>query len=297
MWKIDVSKPTKDEWGFAFGTDDAPEPLYKACLGNNCTGDDKVNVQPITTRPQVVRHPTSRGFLVMFGTGKYFEVGDNSATGQVTQSFYAIWDKAEETLTPIVRSDLLKQNILTEVKVSGSDYRITSDTGINWNTQSGWYIDLISPGAASNLGERQVSNAVIRNGKVIFTTLLPSDDPCRDGGTSWLMELDFASGARLAYSPFDINGDGNFDGADYICIANCELDADGNPDPERVDVPASGKKSEVGIISSPSIANEAGGQREFKYTSGSSGNIEVIVENPGPGFEGRQSWRQLDFQF
>lgn len=297
MWKIDVSKSTTDEWGFAFGTVDAPEPLYKACLGNNCTGGDKVNVQPITTRPQIVRHPTSKGFLVMFGTGKYFEVGDNSATGQITQSFYAIWDKAEETLTPIVRSDLLKQNILSEVKVSGSDYRITSDTGINWNTQSGWYIDLISPEAASNLGERQVSNAVIRNGKVIFTTLLPSDDPCRDGGTSWLMELDFASGARLAYSPFDINGDGNFNGDDYICIANCELDADGNPDPERVDVPASGKKSEVGIISSPSIANEAGGQREFKYTSGSSGNIEVIVENPGPGFEGRQSWRQLDFQF
>jgi len=297
MWKIDVSDPETENWGFAFGTEADPAPLFRACFGNDCEGLDKNKVQPITTRPQIVRHPTSKGFLVMFGTGKYFEVGDNSATGQITQSFYAIWDKAEETLTPIVRNNLLQQTINAEVRVSGSDYRVTSDTKIDWANKKGWFIDLISPGAASNLGERQVSNAIIRNGKVIFTTLLPSDDPCLDGGTSWLMELDFISGARLQYSPFDTNDDGNFDRADYICIANCDLDADGNPDPDRVDVPASGKKSEVGIIPTPSIASEAGGQREYKYTSGSSGQIEVTVENPGPGFEGRQSWRQLDFQF
>lgn len=297
MWKIDVSDPETENWGFAFGTEADPAPLFKACFGNDCEGLDKNKVQPITTRPQIVRHPTSKGFLVMFGTGKYFEVGDNSSTDQITQSFYAIWDKAEETLTPIVRNNLLQQTINAEVRVSGSDYRVTSDTTIDWASKKGWFIDLVSPGAANNLGERQVSNSIIRNGKVIFTTLLPSDDPCLDGGTSWLMELDFISGARLQYSPFDTNDDGNFDRADYICIANCDLDADGNPDPDRVDVPASGKKSEVGIIPTPSIASEAGGQREYKYTSGSSGQIEVTVENPGPGFEGRQSWRQLDFQF
>ncbi|AUZ86098.1 pilus assembly protein PilY [Methylophaga nitratireducenticrescens] len=295
MWKIDVSDPVVANWGFAFGTEADPKPLFKACFGNDCEGLDENKVQPITTRPQIVRHPTSRGFLVMFGTGKYFEVGDNSATGQITQSFYSIWDKAEETLTPIVRNNLLEQTIDSEVRVSGSDYRVTSDTAIDWASKKGWFIDLISPGAASNLGERQVSNAIIRNGKVIFTTLLPSDDPCLDGGTSWLMELDFVSGARLQYSPFDTNDDSNFDSADYICIANCDNAEDSENPPEWA--PVSGKKSEVGIIPTPSIASEAGGQREYKYTSGSSGQIEVTVENPGPGFEGRQSWRQLDFQF
>lgn len=295
MWKMDVSDPDKSNWGFAFGTEDAPQPLYKACFGNNCEGLDKDKVQPITTRPQIVRHPTSKGYLVMFGTGKYFETGDNDAAGQITQSFYAIWDKAEATLIPIVRSNLLQQTIISEVNVTGSNYRLTSDTQVDWTSNKGWFIDLISPGATNNLGERQVSNAVIRNGKVIFTTLLPSDDPCQDGGTSWLMELDLVSGARLDYSPFDINEDGDFDSVDYICIANCENPEDSENPP--VLIPASGKKSNVGIISSPSIANESNGQREFKYTSGSSGNIEVIVENPGPGFVGRQSWRQLDFQF
>lgn len=292
MWKIDVSNSDPNDWGFAFGTEANPQPLYTACFGVTCGA---TNVQPITTRPQVVRHPTGSGILVLFGTGKYFEVGDNNSSGEVTQSLYAIWDRQEAALVPFDRSDLLQQEIIAEVEESGSDYRVTSDTQINWNDKDGWYIDLISPGAASNFGERQVSNTIIRNGKIIFTTLIPSDDPCEFGGTGWLMELDFASGARLEYSPFDVNDDGSFDSADFICIANCELDADGNPDPDRVLVPASGKKSEVGIIPTPSIASEAGGQKEYKYTSGSSGEIEVTVENPGPGFEGRQSWRQLDF--
>lgn len=311
MWKFDLTSTNSEEWGVAYQTDSNPQPLFKACFDNSCTPE---NSQPITTRPQVVRHPTSSGFLVLFGTGKYLEVDDNSVGNQTTQSFYAIWDKRQEELTAFDRSNLVKQEIIDQGTVScteedrcilnqdqvGGTTRITSDTPItqaDWATKYGWYIDLIGPSASNNFGERQVSNSIIRNGKVIFTTLLPSDDPCDFGGSGWLMELDLVSGARLEYSPFDINDDSSFDRADYICIANCDLDADGNPDPERKEVPASGKKSEVGIISTPSIVNEAGGLREFKYTSGSSGNIEVTIENPGPGFVGRQSWRQLDFQF
>lgn len=294
MWKFDLTSTTPSNWGIAYETDGNPQPLFKACFGNTCNSG---NIQPITTRPQIVRHPTSNGFLILFGTGKYLEVDDNSAENQTTQTFYAIWDKRQDELTPFNRSSLLKQEITQEVAVDGTNYRVTSDNNINWTNDLGWYIDLLSPNTTNNFGERQVSNSIVRNGRIIFTTLLPSDDPCDFGGSGWLMELNYATGARLSYSPFDITGDGIFNEEDFICIANCELDADGNPDPNRVLVPASGKKSDVGIIPTPSIASEAGGQREFKYTSGSSGNIEVTVENPGPGFEGRQSWRQLDFQF
>jgi type IV pilus assembly protein PilY1 len=294
MWKFDLTSSTPSDWRVAYESGGNPQPLFNACFGNTC---DSGNIQPITTRPQVVRHPTSNGFLVLFGTGKYLEVGDNSAINQTTQTFYAIWDKRQDELTPFNRLKLLEQKVTQEVTVDGTSYRVTSDKSINWTNDLGWYIDLLSPNTTDNLGERQVSNSIIRNGRVIFTTLLPSTDPCLPGGSGWLMELNYATGARLSYSPFDITGDGIFNEEDFICIANCELDADGNPDPNRVLVPASGKKSDVGIIPTPSIASEAGGQREFKYTSGSSGNIEVTVENPGPGFEGRQSWRQLDFQF
>lgn len=297
IWKIDISAKNTNSWGFAFGSNNNPQPLYNACFGNECSG---ANIQPITTRPQVVRHPTANGFLVLFGTGKYFEVGDNKTTDEVTQSFYAIWDKEAASERPDNRLDLKQREILQEISQNGSDFRVTSGgigTEIDWQSDLGWYVDLQTPNAATNLGERQVSNAIVRNGRIIFTTLLPSDDPCEFGGSGWLMEFDLNSGARLEYSVFDINEDGTFDSADFLCIENCDLDADGNPDPDRVLVPASGKKSEVGIIPTPSIASEAGGQREYKYTSGSSGEIEVIVENPGPGFEGRQSWRQLEFNF
>lgn len=298
VWKIDITDTNPANWGFAFSSPTDPAPLYQACHGTTCTSG---NIQPITTRPQVVRHPSSNGYLVLFGTGKYFEVGDNSANNQVTQSFYAIWDKAEETLTTFNRAKLKARTITDEITHNGADYRITSadtpGTEIDWKKDFGWYIDLHSPGADSNLGERQVSNSIVRNGKIIFTTLLPSDDPCEFGGSGWLMELDLRTGARLQYSPFDTNDDGFFNEEDWICIENCERDGDGNLiDPDNaVLIPASGKKSQVGIIPTPSIAAEAGGQREFKYTSGSSGDIEVTIENPGPGFEGRQSWRQLEF--
>ncbi|WP_371413289.1 pilus assembly protein [Methylophaga sp. SB9B] len=304
MWKFDLTSSTPSNWGVAYENGGNPQALFQACYIEDSdlpVASDYVcpatNIQPITTRPQVVRHPTSNGFLVLFGTGKYLEVNDNSVEDQITQTFYAVWDKRQEELTPFNRSSLLKQQITQEVSVDGTSYRVTSDNSINWTNELGWYINLLSPSTTNNFGERQVSNSIIRNGRIIFTTLLPSDDPCDFGGSGWLMELNYATGGRLSYSPFDITGDGIFNEADFICIANCDLDADGNPDPNRVLVPASGKKSEVGIIPTPSIASEAGGQREFKYTSGSSGNIEVTVENPGPGFEGRQSWRQLDFQF
>ena len=89
------------------------------------------------------------------------------------------------------------------------------------------------------------------------------------------MEVNYASGSRLSYSPFDLNGDQSFTPGDFLNVG--DLDGDGEDD----FVPVSGKKSKVGIIARPSIASEAGGQREYKYTSGADGNIEVTVENPG----------------
>ncbi len=285
VWSINVTGQDEDNWDFTYLDSDNPEPLYTACAGETCSG---ANIQPITTRIQVVKHPRENGYLLLFGTGKYFEVGDNSNENQVTQSFYSIWDKRLSELIAFDRSDLLQQQILQQVSVDGFNYRITSDELINWTEHSGWYIDLVNQDINSdNFGERQVSNAIIRNGRVIFTTLIPSDDPCAFGGSGWLMEMNYATGARLSYSPFDVNGDGVFTSEDFFMI---DTDGDGDPDTE---VPYSGKESKVGIIPTPSIVNQPGGQQEIKYTSGADGNIEVTIENPGPGYEGRQSWRQL----
>lgn len=162
-------------------------------------------------------------------------------------------------------------------------------------------MDLIVDGAVSNQGERQVTPSVLRNGRIIFTTLVPSADLCAAGGDSWLMELDALTGARLLFSPFDLNQDGVFDTEDYG-----ELPGEGDTAPTSV--PTSGIKSPVGIISTPAILSAVGGGEnpggegpvnpcaagaECKVASGSSGALAFIRENPGQGEYGRQSWREL----
>ena len=297
LWKFDVRDTNPTNWKSAYGITTSPQPLFIA------TAADGITRQPITTRPQIGLHPTTAdSYMVYFGTGKYFEVADNIATGQTTQSFYGIWDQNQTSATtPVSRSNLLQQQIVKEVTqnfTSGTfDLRVISDNTICWisgtnctSPKKGWYLDLIPP-TGGNQGERQVSDAILHNERIIFTTLIPSSDPCSGGGTGWLMELDAINGGRFSFAPFDLNGDGAFDDQDYADTG--VTDANGNV----VYVPPGGKKSKVGIIQTPSILSTPsaqGGGKEYKYTSGTqNGDIEKTVENPGPGAVGRQTWRQL----
>ncbi len=292
LWKFKVTG-NDTTWGVAYN-----KPLFTACAGP-CSG---ANHQPITTRPQVGFHPLGRGYMVYFGTGQYFENTDATATGQTTQSFYAIWDKSKNSLASFNRGHLLKQEVLAESTVNGFDWRVTSKHTLHWHTgngvpsdastQLGWYIDLYNTQNHNldNHGERQVSEAILRNHRIIFTTLLPSEDPCDFGGTSWLMELNADTGGRLDYTPFDVNGDSSFTSSDYITVTVNNGGSDVN-----VTVPVSGKRSTVGITDTPAIATSGDGKKEHKYASGSQqGQIERVLENPGPGSYGRQSWQQLD---
>ena len=190
------------------------------------------------------------------------------------QSVYGLIDPNDDS-TISGRGDLLEQEILDE----NNNLRVTSNNAID-PTHKGWYIDLIVNGNAE--GERVVSNLIYRDNKIIFTTIIPSDDPCDYGGESWLMEVAADGGGRLAFSPFDLNGDNEFDADDNV---------DYNDGSSTQSVPPSGKKSEVGLVPAPAILNA--GDKEFKYLPGSSGGIQKITENPGPFKQGRQSWRQL----
>jgi len=299
LWKFNLNSSDTNQWAVAYSN-----PIFTACHGSTCTAS---NTQPITTRPQVGLHPKGTGYMVYFGTGKYFENNDDTSASQTTQSFYGIWDKNASTLTSFDRDDLLEQEILEEINLSGDDdddYRITSDSPIDWlydvdgdgdldGSHMGWYIDLINTegGNTDNKGERQISASILRDGRIIFTTMMPEDNPCSAGGTGWLMELDARDGSRLAFSPFDVDSDGNFDEDDYI-QATVDVNGDGKVD-ENDKVPASGVKSQVGIIPMPAILSDD--DKEYKYTPGTTGDIQTTTENPGPGSSGRQSWRELDF--
>ncbi len=314
VWKFDVSGSSTSNWSVAYSGSATSSSTYakryngQPIFTARFDPSSAATTQPITSRPQVIRHPAGAdGFLVLFGTGKYIEVGDNSPTGQTTQTFYGVWDRPNYPVSSaanrFTRNHLVQQQVLKEVDEGEFSYRITTQNFLTWHLTSGtpatsgsnrqylgWYMDLLNTqgGSTNNYGERAVSDPLVRGGKIIFTTLLPTDDPCDFGGEGWLMEIDSATGARLPYSPFDVNNDGVFDLNDYIDAG--DITGDGVADAE---VPASGRKSTVGIIPMPAVVTRESGRKEHKYESGSTGQIEMILENPGPGDFGRQSWRQL----
>ncbi len=259
LWKFDVSSSNTSDWKIAFGLS-TPQPLFTATDGLG-------NPQPITVRTEVGRTPFGNGIMVYFGTGKFLEYGDVS-NNIPTQSFYGILD---ENIPVTTRTSLKQQTVTGEYIFNGETVRTTS-SNLMTDQDSGWYIDL--PGS----GERNVSEPLLRGGRIIFVTMSPAGDSCSSGGESWLMELDAYHGRRLNTSPFDLDGDGTFSESDYVSV-------DGGK------IPVSGKKSNVGIINRPGVG--AADDKEIKYTAGTQGTIETITESQGQRTSVRNSWRQL----
>lgn len=265
LWKIDISSSNVSQWDFSFKLGIIPLPLFVA-------QDSDGNRQPITIQPSIsTLEANPSGVQVYIGTGKYLESSDK--TDLSIQSVYALRDLNTTVISG--RAVLREQTILQE----SDGVRVTSDNLLA-NNDRGWYMDLVVDNNPQ--GERIVSNMIYINKKIIFTTLIPTSDPCDFGGTGWLMELNAFTGTRLNYNVFDIDGDGGFDSGDEVDYS------DGST---TISVPASGIQSEVGLIATPAILYA--GETEYKYLPGTSGGIQKVGENPGSDRYGRQSWRQI----
>jgi type IV pilus assembly protein PilY1 len=241
--------------------------------------------------------------IVYFGTGKYLESGDNDPSGQNTQGFFAIWDDGTQVSG---RSDLLQQSIIGETSNDDFDFRLTTANEIRWEEDDsvapslpayrGWYMDLVNTedGNTDNQGERVVFEPIIRNDRIIFTTLIPSLDQCAAGGSGWLMEVSAISGARLPESPFDVNDDGVFNDADLV-----DFDGDSDaPLPTSGIRKAGGIEGGSGIPTPPAILDDPecpnGVCSELKFTGTSNATVESIRESSSPYSQGRQNWREVN---
>jgi type IV pilus assembly protein PilY1 len=278
MWRFDVRSNNDSQWTMVAN--------HKVVF----TAKDSGGIaQPITARPTIGLHPASlAGYMVYFGTGKYMETTDATSAGSTTQTFYGVWDDINGLsgiTPPSTRAGLLQQTVVGTPIINGSDYRIISDNAMVWRAGSpapspsyvGWYLDL------PTLGERQVTNPVLRGSRAIFTTVIPSNDPCTNGGEGWLMELDIANGGRLDETPFDTNGDMIFDNNDKTSFGTGT-------------VATGGTRFKTGIPSAPVILNGGTGGAclggECKFISSSDGIINSVNENPDEGGNVRESWRQ-----
>ena len=280
MYRFDVSSPNPTGWKMG-------AIVYSSTTGNKLDASAAPIRLPITSRPQVGAHPKSKcGQIVYFGTGKFIETSDNSNPKSHNQEFLAVWDQppTQCTLEPIVvtppvsKANLVKQKI--EVSARG---RIVVPKAVDWGETAtvkeyGWSLPLPLD------GERVVTNPLLRNERIIFTTLIPDTRICSFGGTSWLMEVDAFTGGSLKEPAFDLDEDGLF----------TDEDKDPNPSSNTSGelVSLAGLESTEGILPSPTVL--AAGATEIKFNSGSKGGIFVTVENPGPRASGRIAWRQFD---
>lgn len=282
IWKFEYKT---GDWESAYKTGANPVPLFKAT--------DGANAQPVTAPLEIGASPNGEGVMLYFGTGQYFAVGDAATTS--IQSLYGIWDSGA-AITTTNRSELVQQTIDAEANftyVKDGDnitekLRVTSKNPVTLNDGAGadvygWFMDLKNPPypAGTAAGERVVSAPLIRNNRAIFTTLVPSSDPCSSGGKSWLMEMSAGSGGAPTEPVLDINGDGNIDSADVVTI---EVDG------ESVNVPPTGLLIESGIVKTPAVISA--GAKEYKITSSTAAEIKIITES-GYSQNPRTSWHEI----
>ncbi|MDE1927566.1 MAG: pilus assembly protein PilY, partial [Burkholderiales bacterium] len=209
LWKFDLSSTSAANWKVAYSSAGTPAPLFTTASG-----------QAITSRPDVTVTPAGQN-LVVFGTGRYIDTSDNAAGAQ--QALYGIVDAG----APVTAAQLEPQAIVsTATSSSGATYRFTThavgqptdnttvvgDDLISvpnyWASMHGWQLPL------SSGGERVVTKAQIRYGRVTFSTMIPNTSVCSGGGSGWKIEIDALTGNR---SPaFDTNGDGTINAVDEI---------------------------------------------------------------------------------
>ena len=215
LWKVDVSNASDANWGVAFGTADAPLPLFTA------TDSAGTGRQQITTSPVVAWNPNG-GFMVLFGTGSFVDTTDNTSPFGMN-SFYGIWDKDDGSTRVTLRSSLQKQATLAATS-SGTIYGVQSNcqpqyegtavsagaatalcpaslqaatAGTAVSQQLGWVLDLKNDlSATGNTGERYMSASlpVVEGGTISFVTLTPSGDVCGGNSYDYSYTLDYLSG-------------------------------------------------------------------------------------------------------
>lgn len=279
MWRFDLLRATQDATAPFKVTNDVPASAFKVGFGGNplfrASADTAgTQRQAITSAPSLVTHPSGTGYLIVFGTGRFFDTADKEGDKSMAQSVYGIWDKqtlGETASNPnISRSSLQAQSITTTTTVSAdggtAQGRVISDNAVRWqesndlSAQNGWYLNLVQTD-----GEMVVENMSQLGRTIFFQSLVPNDDPCGDGASNWTYAINPYSGGRTSQKAFDYT--------------------------PTTDVGTS-------IVSAVRQDGEGGGtvsqnpDSSYQYCTGQS----CINIYPDPSSIGRQSWRRTEEQ-
>ncbi|WP_457980097.1 pilus assembly protein PilY [Ectopseudomonas composti] len=228
----DVKATTSTDFKLAYGGN----PLFTA----RDTKTDSKRRQAITIQPSLVRHPTRNGYLVLVGTGKYFEHSDANVDTSRAMTLYGIWDrntKRQATSSSTLRAEArerLHEQQFSEQKDNASftnaegevtatrDIRLLSNSLPKWYKDPepgqlvdttkdenvnkwGWALDM----AVSNklTGEMVVNNMTASGSILFLSSLTPNQDPCQAGAETWLYAIDAYNGGQTRFNVLDLNAD------------------------------------------------------------------------------------------
>lgn len=208
VWRFDLSDPSPSNWSVSL--------IYKG----KASGSEVQGLQPVTVMPRLFPDLRSNRFMVVFGTGKYLGVGDNS-TDIPVQSMYGIQEPDYTKASPdaVTRADLTQQTLSEAAgtdDLAGATLRKLTDAALDVG-KKGWYVDLDLESAK---GERVVETpaAIFATNTAIYRSLVPDSNNYCDpslsgavmavnasnggsaGGISSLGFNDYV-GARVAHAP------------------------------------------------------------------------------------------------
>ncbi len=183
-------------WRFDIDSQVAPNnaALRLATLSTTVAGPG----QPITIKPELaeVTNGNATYQVVYVATGQLLGVSD--LTNTATQSVYAIKDPLTNTQLGNVRSSstMVVQTLSVPTGPNGlptDDPRTVSSNPVNWATDTGWRVDLPSPGERVNIDVRVVYETLV------VASNIPKFDVCSaaSGGSSFLYQFNINSGSSV----------------------------------------------------------------------------------------------------
>ncbi len=239
LWRFNVS--ATGAWSIAHsGT-----PFFTA-------KDSGGKAQPITAAPTLIKHPGG-GTMVVFGTGKFFETQDRSELN--VQTVYGLRDIGGVKIPG--RSSLVSQSVVVG-NSSTANFRALSNNAVDYETKSGWYLDLNSNDGGVATGEKVVASPIqLSDGSaeyVFLNTFIPSRSTCEGIGSGYFMYANAFTGGLDPDTPkVDINEDDRVDAADKISGRA-----------------GAGVRLTTGVLTSPSAQLVSFGTANFAGTGGAT---------------------------
>ena len=265
------------------------KPVFTAKRRNNADTADIA--QPITVEPAVTKHP-SRGWVVAFGTGKFFETDDRINTE--IQSVYTVFDELSPYLlnglsaaNSALLFDLKRANLAQRLITNpGAPFReLTAGTSAITGRPLGWYFDLLPATGQAPTGERVIASAKTLVPNSFFGTIATSTDTCSGGSFGYFMATGWLNG--FPETPlFDTTGDGKLSSGDGLKAGVRSKTQDGDN---------RGFIADFGLISTADGSSIAFVGMPWQAL-GNTPNKKEGLNTQAPKvklFAGRTSWRQL----